>query len=70
MERVTAFFHMGGYAWFVWPAFAITIVVLVGLALVSAGALKRRESALAALGERRRRPPAADADPPADALDA
>ncbi|MFO1154740.1 MAG: heme exporter protein CcmD [Rhodospirillales bacterium] len=68
---MTAFFHMGGYAWFVWPAFAITLVALIGLAVVSAGALKRRQSTLAALGDRRGRPPvAADADPSADAVDA
>ena len=62
MERVTAFFHMGGYAWFVWPAFALTFLVLAGLALVSKLALKRRQTALAALGERRRTPAAGDAD--------
>ena len=54
MDRVTAFFHMGGYAWFVWPAFALTVGVLAGLALASGRALKRREGALAAMGERRR----------------
>ncbi len=62
MERVTAFFHMGGYAWFVWPAFAITVAVLGGLALASRRALKRRETALAALGGRRRTAVAGDAD--------
>ncbi|MFO1128183.1 MAG: heme exporter protein CcmD [Rhodospirillales bacterium] len=62
MERLTAFFHMGGYAWFVWPAFALTVVVLVGLALISGRALKRREDALAAMGERRRPPARGDAE--------
>jgi heme exporter protein D len=62
MERVTAFFQMGGYAWFVWPAFVITIIVLAGLALASGRTLKRRETALTALGDRRRPAVAGTAD--------
>jgi heme exporter protein D len=40
---------MGGHAAFVWPAFAITLVVLVGLALVSTWTLRRRSRTLATL---------------------
>ncbi len=29
MSEIQAFFHMGGYAWYVWPSFLITLVVLV-----------------------------------------
>ena len=29
------YFAMGGYAWFVWPAYAVAVVVLGGLVLHS-----------------------------------
>ena len=29
------YFAMGGYAWFVWPAYAVALAVLGGLALHS-----------------------------------
>ena len=29
------YFAMGGYAWFVWPAYALALAVLGGLALYS-----------------------------------
>jgi heme exporter protein D len=29
------YFAMGGYAWFVWPAYAVALAVLGGLALYS-----------------------------------
>lgn len=29
MDALTAFFHMGGYAFYVWTAYAITTVLLV-----------------------------------------
>lgn len=28
---MTAFFHMGGYAAFIWPAYGLTALVIVGL---------------------------------------
>lgn len=40
---------MGGYAGFVWSAFGITALVLVGLLVLSWRGLKARESELAAL---------------------
>lgn len=43
------FFAMGGYASFIWPAFGITVVVLVALAFTSRRALKHREMTLASL---------------------
>ena len=52
---------MGGYAGFVWSAFGVTALVLVGLLVVSWRSLKAREAELAALpplpdrAERRRR---------------
>jgi heme exporter protein D len=35
MNALTAYFAMGGYAGFVWPAYAITVAVLAGLAIHS-----------------------------------
>jgi len=31
MEQVQTFLEMGGYGFFVWPAFALTAVVLIGM---------------------------------------
>ncbi len=44
-----AFLEMGGYAAFVWPAFALTLGVLGGLAVVSVRTLRSRERQLRAL---------------------
>lgn len=35
MSELTDFFHMGGYAAYVWPAFFITFIVLLGNVLIS-----------------------------------
>jgi heme exporter protein D len=43
------FFAMGGYAGYVWPAFGITTIVLIGLLVISLRALRRREATLARL---------------------
>lgn len=40
---------MGGYAGFIWPAFAITLAVLAVLAVQSARTLRRHRRTLAAL---------------------
>lgn len=47
------FFHMGGYALYVWPSFGLTAAVLAGLLAVSLRGLRAREAALAALTESR-----------------
>ncbi len=43
------FLDMGGYAAFVWPSFAVTAVVLVGLLVASLRSLRAREAALESL---------------------
>ncbi|MCZ6467427.1 MAG: heme exporter protein CcmD [Alphaproteobacteria bacterium] len=48
-ESVSAFLDMGGFAAFVWPSFAITAVVLVGMLVASLRWLRSTEAALAAL---------------------
>ncbi len=49
MDRIATFFAMGGYAAYVWPAFAITAVVMIGLLIATLRALHRRERELAEL---------------------
>ena len=66
MDAVTEFLAMGGYAPYVWGAYGLTAVVVIGLV---AGSLAQRRSAartLAALERLRpkRRKPAGDGDAP------
>ena len=49
MGSFADFIAMGGYAEFVWPAFGLTALVLVGLLVGSFRTLKANESALTAL---------------------
>ena len=49
MDSLADFVAMGGYAEFVWPAFGLTALVLVGLLVGSFRTLKANESALTAL---------------------
>ncbi len=48
---MTAFFEMGGYAGFIWPAYGAVTVVLIGLMALSRRALKAAETELAALDD-------------------
>jgi heme exporter protein D len=49
MESLSAFFAMGGYARFVWPAYGIAVVVLASMALISLSAWRRQKRLLAAI---------------------
>ncbi len=49
MDKVATFFAMGGYAAYVWPAFAITAIVMIGLLIETLHTLHRRERELAEL---------------------
>ena len=49
MARIGAFFAMGGYAVFVWPAFAVAVAVMAALALQSIAGYRRRQRELARL---------------------
>jgi len=56
MADMNAFWAMGGYAAFVWPAYAITVLALAGLLLGALRSVRRAERALAAVdGVRARR---------------
>ncbi|HEX7776940.1 MAG TPA: heme exporter protein CcmD [Parvibaculum sp.] len=56
-----AFLDMGGYAGFVWPAYAVVAVVMAALVIASVNDLKRQRRLLAALepGEGKRKRAAA-----------
>ena len=43
------YFAMGGYAWFVWPAYAVALAVLGGLAIHSWHRYRASGAALARL---------------------
>ena len=49
MESISAFFDMGGYAVFVWPAFAVTFGLMGLLVWQSRRRLRQAERALQAL---------------------
>ncbi len=59
------FFHMGGYAIYVWSSYGLALLVLVGLLLASLGTLRRKERLLRSLEQtlprRRRRAGVGDA---------
>ena len=49
MNAMAQWFAMGGYAAFVWPAYALTLIVLGGMALASWRRYRRSEAELARL---------------------
>ncbi|MBT4711783.1 MAG: heme exporter protein CcmD [Alphaproteobacteria bacterium] len=46
---MATYFEMGGYAWFVWPAYAFSAAIMVGLVVTSLTALRRDRKILDAL---------------------
>ena len=55
MDEVRTFLAMGGYAVYVWPAFAVTTLVLGWLVIDSLRRLRRAEAGLEALDAQGRR---------------
>jgi heme exporter protein D len=53
---VSEFLDMGGYAATVWPAYGVTVAILVGLLVQSLRSLARRKAELARLEQERDRP--------------
>lgn len=53
---MTAYFDMGGYAGFVWPAYAVAAAVMVGLLVASWRAMRTCEKQLKVLQESRPNP--------------
>ncbi|MBP7334672.1 heme exporter protein CcmD [Niveispirillum sp.] len=59
------FFHMGGYAIYVWSSYGLALLILVGLLAASLGTLRRKERMLRSLEQtlpRRRRAVAGDGE--------
>lgn len=61
MESLPALLQMGGYAGFVWPAYGVALVVMVGVLMASVRAARANETELERLqrarpGRARRRP--------------
>jgi heme exporter protein D len=55
-DSIQTFLAMGGYAEFVWPAYALAAGILAGLLLVSLRRLRKAEADLEALGLQRPKP--------------
>jgi heme exporter protein D len=53
VDGIVSFLSMGGYWPYVWPAFGLAAVVLVGLLVASLRTLKAREAEFANLKARR-----------------
>jgi len=53
MDSFMALLDMGGYGHFVWPAYGVVAVVLVGLMIDSRRSLKTAETELATLDPRK-----------------
>ncbi|MBR9972629.1 heme exporter protein CcmD [Magnetospirillum sulfuroxidans] len=49
MDTVSALFTMGGYAGYVWPSYALAVVVMAGLLVASIRSAHRHERDLDAL---------------------
>jgi heme exporter protein D len=49
MESLSNFFAMGGHAGYVWPSYALTAIVMLGLLLASLHSLRANEAELESL---------------------
>jgi heme exporter protein D len=63
MGTMTDFFAMGGYAAYVWPAYAVTLLVLVAMMVASVRSLRQRRKVLAVLDAARSPRPTRQAPP-------
>ena len=55
MDQFRTFLDMGGYAAFVWPAYGLTVAVMVGFVITSLRRLRRRQRRLAEMEASRAR---------------
>ena len=55
MASITTFLEMGGYGSYVWPAYGVALVVLVGLVIVTVRQLRLNERDVAAMEKLRPR---------------
>ena len=64
MESLSGILHMGGYAGFVWPAYGISILVLVAVLAASLLAARHAEADLDVLQRTRRARRGGDSESP------
>lgn len=69
MQAVSDFFAMGGHAGYIWPAFAVTFVGMVGLLFATLRGWRQSEQMLRSLRQERRRMPAAGDGPQRGAIE-
>ena len=55
MSALSEFLHMGGHAMYIWPAYGIVAIVLVGLFIAGVRFQRNSEKELAQLNPRSRR---------------
>ena len=46
---MSAFFHMGGYAAYVWPAYGVSALALIAATLITVHSYRKAKARLAAL---------------------
>jgi len=49
MDQIVSFLKMGGYAGFVWPAYGMSLAVMLGFVIISLRTLRARQATLRAL---------------------
>jgi len=69
VNAVVEFLRMGGYAAYVWPAYGITAVVMLGLLVATLRDLRANERTLQTLRQARRAAPARNDEDPAHGED-
>ena len=50
MDAISQYLNMGGHGGFIWPAYGIVTVVMVGLVMISRRSLKAARDTLEKLG--------------------
>jgi heme exporter protein D len=54
MDRLNEFLSMGGYGGYIWPAYLIAAIILIGLLVTSLRSVRGQEARLASLRQARR----------------
>jgi heme exporter protein D len=49
MEQIESFFAMGGYAAYVWPAYALTAAIMIAFLITTLRSLRNRQKSLQSL---------------------
>lgn len=49
MNALFEYLHMGGFAWFIWPAYALTLGFMIGITVATVRSLRANRRMLAQL---------------------